>query len=381
MNIFPLDPVTYANGAIVNDLDSIIWVERYATAGEIKLVCEPTPYLRSVLAPDTLISHSETYDVMMIESHEIDDSTDSSPKLVITGRSASEIIMENRVIAFSNTSGLDADVNGWIEGIFAYYGLNTVTRSKITAVLNDCLVNSVVDSDENLPNFEVTESYRGSAEPYVFTKFDTLELLSTGARKLLNSIGAGLKTERPNSLHSKMRFIGHNGADKTSTVIFSLSNGDISRAKYLWTNKDRKNAAYVQGKYYGREMRDHSKTGWARRVLGVDAQDFETLYADVTHPDGYPPIAYPDYLESLGDLYNRGVFELATRTDVTLLEVEISPTNNYTYGIDYKIGDLVKVQADYGISQVFRVTEYARTSDDNGVSGIPTLTVPTVSAI
>ncbi len=62
-----------------------------------------------------------------------------------------------------------------------------------------------------------------------------------------------------------------------------------------------------------------------------------------------------------------------SKNEVTLVEVDISKSNEYEYEIDYSIGDLVNVHANYGVSQKMRVVEYATIFEEMGSSGFPTL--------
>lgn len=49
---------------------------------------------------------------------------------------------------------------------------------------------------------------------------------------------------------------------------------------------------------------------------------------------------------------------------------DLSP---YIYGVDYYLGDIVKLVGDYGLSTKARVTEYTRSYGPAGYKSFPTL--------
>jgi hypothetical protein len=102
---------TWANGQLVHDIDTKLWVERYRSAGEFKFTGSPTTDLRAALPVGALISHTNTYDIMIVENHEIVEDKTKDPILTISGRSLASFL-EQRV-ATENHQGFDPPGPTW----------------------------------------------------------------------------------------------------------------------------------------------------------------------------------------------------------------------------------------------------------------------------
>ena len=96
-------------------------------------------------------------------------------------------------------------------------------------------------------------------------------------------------------------------------------------------------------------------TGLARRVVLIDASQAAGLTQDGLK--GYMS-------QGLADARETAVFDGSINQD-------LSP---YVYGVDYSLGDLVRLVGDYGLDQKARVTEYIRSEDASGFKAYPTLT-------
>ena len=67
-----------------------------------------------------------------------------------------------------------------------------------------------------------------------------------------------------------------------------------------------------------------------------------------------------------------GEEKLAETEITTEFTGEILPGTNFTYGVDYFLGDIVQIENDYGISKATRITEIIASKDENGENVIPT---------
>jgi hypothetical protein len=117
------------------------------------------------------------------------------------------------------------------------------------------------------------------------------------------------------------------GTDVSGTVNISPEWDNVEWFKYLLTNAELKNVAYVGGPgvaaardvdivYNGSEP-----TGWTRREVFTEASDC---------------------LNTAGML-SRGTSDLATKSVQTVLEVGYLESNTFKYGDDFKIGDIVSI--------------------------------------
>ena len=66
---------------------------------------------------------------------------------------------------------------------------------------------------------------------------------------------------------------------------------------------------------------------------------------------------------------------LANNNFVKVIDGEIIPQNEYVFGTDYGLGDLIELEDPHGTIQKARITEYIRSSDSNGFRSYPTVSV------
>lgn len=97
MNFFTLD-VSGNRQLVVNYLDTATWIERYLEGGEFEFTGTNVDYLLETLPIDTLVSHSETFEVMIVEEYTVEEGLEEGPTVIITGRSLTTVMMENRVV-------------------------------------------------------------------------------------------------------------------------------------------------------------------------------------------------------------------------------------------------------------------------------------------
>lgn len=361
-NIFTLNKTTYQDGKSINGLDSVVWVERYATAGECTLVGEPTEELLADLTDGTLVSHTDSKTIMMIETHQIDETKEGPAKVVFYGRTVEWIAMENRVVTL-NAHETDAyDLNDM--SVYPMeFNLPLGNAWDQAVILIDRFLESADYSlQERMPNIQVLALIAGN-EPAQSTRVvNKLAYLSDAVTGLLSSVDAGIKIERCNPSHPTLiQFVIHNGVDRSAAVRFDYNSGDLESAKYLWSIKNSKNSAYVSNGNGTLKSLRAGVSGLDLRVMPIDASDWEPT----------PPWT----LAHLKNVFvGRAYDEISKRKPVSpLFEAVITKNCRYEYGIDYNIGDMVYVIGNYGVSAKMRVVEYAKTIDAAGEFGVPTL--------
>jgi hypothetical protein len=356
MDIFTINKTTYTNGEVVNDLDTKLWVERYREPGEFKFTCKPTEKLRSQLSRGTLISHLDTLYVMMVEDHEIQEDSDGTSIMTITGRSV-DAFFENRM-ALPNNFGLKSFGT---EVSFLYDQLSATSWAQAASLLNDQIRSPLNAAQDALPNITILSSFVTATETPKERVIDRAQL-DVAFKSVLEQSDIGIRVERPNGGTTNLFFILYNGTDVSGSVRFDYSANDFASARYFWSIRTLKNGAQVVGKYQVSITRPVGLTGWDVRMLYVDASDFDTLPGTQAETDA-----------GVRKLASRGQEELGKNKETQLLEATISTTCRPKFRKDYQIGDIVYVIGNYGISQKMRVVEFAETEDGSGISGFPTL--------
>jgi len=368
MDIFTLEQegTTYKNGEIVNGLYKKLWVERYLEPGEFTLVGTPTRELRESLAIGTLISHTNSKEVMIVEDQQIEDG--QNPVFTVTGRSF-DSILESRVATDSGL-GFNGPNNSGTAPLVLYdqtawpYRFEDVTPPELVVELMRDQIGSDtgIRTTFRIPYIEISNAITTTynSEDQDVPRGD----LYTKIKDILDGIDAGIKVRRPDNSHEKIRVIVHKGTNRKDTVRFSYLRGEVTKAKYFWSTRNYRNAAYISTRYQGQYVVPASGSGLSgldRRVMFIDATDVNK--GETT--------AQKNLIKSV--LQNRAKRELRKHRLKTVFEAEISPQNRYEFRKDYDVGDLVYVDGNYDVSAVMRVTEFVESDEGNGTVGIPTL--------
>lgn len=355
------DPTNLDQGHMINELTSSLWVERYSEPGEFSFEAPLSAGLRDFLPLGTLISHADTYEVMIVENHEIKETGSDDPVLVITGRSFVSYL-ENRIV------GMNAARAGSTITPYNIGASNTWTQ--IAQIINAHIFNPTSTNDA-LTNVTGSSSLTGTGTSVART-IDRGTVLER-VLEILKVDDLGIRTIRRNTFgvgHATYTLIDiYRGVDNSSNVFFSWKSGDLSSVQYLFSNKGDKNSALVFGKYTW-VMVDTAPTKYDRRMMVVDASDIEDGLNDP--PTGATLTAV------LNAMTIRGQQAIANQNRITIGQADVSETARFQYRRDYNIGDLISLDGNFGQIAVMRVVEYAEIQDENGESGHPTLALPGV---
>ena len=423
---------------LIENFNSLIWHERYQAPGEFQITSFDVRGLAALLPEDTLVSHLETQEVMMVETHDIamvGEGDDARPEITIKGRSAA-IILEHR----------------WVE---ANYGKKRRMRRgySATSAASVLLVNAV----DNASGKDIT---RGDADPetaaegndYPWTTLDVIpnvavteSVASEGAirkwvleegmllpqlMKILIDADLGLRVMRPvpgnaanvvtvatalatrgtitrtynPNIAQALRFDVYSGVDKSSRIQFSTLQGHLDEATYLNSNKEHKTVVEIRSEVGGSDVYrpgESGLTGWRRKTMDFDGGSPQ-LPTEPEKPDELKKNATQAQREARADAMDKWIIdhakwknkrdriiadfkeenalnalrELKSRRKVSMFSGAISPLSPHQYKTDYNLGDSVMLYGDYGRSAKMVVSEYVRTQDTNGESGFPGLTAP-----
>lgn len=357
MDFITIDSTNFQTGQVINDIKSAKWVERYREPGEFEIRCSPYDSIRTQLALGTLISHIDTRDVMMVETHEINEPEDGDPEMIITGRSL-VAFFENRIASGTTLPQTDPTTNK--DNVYEFAA--RVPENQLLVLIRAQITDGILGAADIVPNVTVqsTISTGAALEQIVVPRGQ----LSVEVTKLLEEIDCGIQVNRPApGTTSALNFLLHQGVDKSDQVIFASQFGDLDSVRYFWSNREYKNSTLVIGKYTSKLIRNATATGLDMRIMVTDATDYDEKL-----------IASPSNATKVdGILRHRGIIDLKKNRIQKVIEPTISANNRYNYRTHYNIGDLVYIQGNYGISEQMRVVEYAEFEDENGEVGIPTV--------
>jgi len=358
------NPNLFLNGEAVKGWDSLRWVERYRDPGEFEIVARLSSGLRTSLPEGSLISHLRTFDIMIVESHQITEEDDTDPLITITGRTL-EVVLEERIIGQNwNWAVPPADLNASAYNLVAEY-----TWAQAEKMINDHIrTGQVIMPGDAIP-FILGAYDMGAAvgisEARTIKRGNVLERI----KEVLEIEDLGIKVVRRHNFDLPYPdfptlLLIHAGVDKRNSVVFSTENGDIDAADYLWSIKKLKTSALVTGKFV-ETMVHGPETGLERRVMLVDASDLDGSLETI--PTG------GDLTAIRAQMAVRGAQALTAQKQVALSRIDMSDVPTHQYRVDYNIGDIVSIDGSYGPVASMRVVEYAEIEDENGVSAQPTL--------
>jgi hypothetical protein len=344
---------------VVDLYESLIWTERYASAGDFELVVVSSPENRAALPLGTLFTQRDSNRVMRIDSVEDSDDSDGRAMLTIKGPSL-EDLTDDRA-ARNTLASLNAAPK---------WSFNDTPTNIARAIFQAICVDGVVSSADIIPFITPGSLYPadGIAESTTAIKYDVDIKKSVYAvlRDLADSYGFGFRISR-NGENSQLFFNIYTGTDRTSrqtlypAIVFSPGLENFTGTKYLTDLSSFKNVAYViapAGSLMVPGVGYENVTGFDRHVLTVDASDVTLSAGDALN----------------AELTKRGLAELAKSQSLQGLDGEVSQYSQYVYGTDYNLGDIVESRNKDGVTEYLKVTEQIFVSDSNGQRSYPTLT-------
>ncbi len=356
---------TFKSIYLFDSFESLIWTERYDTAGDFEIYTPYGPDLKELVQfisgqlnrlKDTYVWFSESEAVMIIDTMELTEDETTGSHLKLTGSSL-EFILDRRSI--------------WKQ---------TRLDSKVDYAINRLLNENVIspnDSDRKIPGFVYKKTIDEEIDKLKISKQYTGDNLYDIIVEICQLYGLGFRIR----LDDQNQFIFelYQGIDrsydqtKNAYVEFSSTFENLYGSNLLKSNRTLKTVTLVAGEdlKVGDSRKTlivgGSETGLSRRELYTDARDIQSELENGTNMSDEEYYAKLEY---------RGLEKLSENKSTKAIEPSIDTTSeNFVYGKDYFIGDIVQVVTEYGIETKARVTEMVRSYDLSGYSAYPTFTV------
>lgn len=371
------------SGKIINGFTSKMWIERYNSAGEFKLVGPISAGVREALPIGSFVSHVDSKDIMIVENHEINDSAGKESMVTISGRGF-ETFFENKI------TGSDYTVTG---DPFPIYSLDqNYTWIQASLLLKRWTSDPYIDPiyvmlglpvlTDNVPYVSVSyETPSGFTGDQIVRNYPSFNTVYKDIMDLLAIDGFGIKVLRPSILNptsiasGNLGIIIHRGVDRSNKIVFSYDSNEITTADYLWSNKNFKNSILVRTTWADTIV-SNEPDALAYRGINRRMEYIEAKWIDqsLTH-DQYIAGTMPTTIRNIVNVYGKQV--LASQNNTVLAKVEVAKGNATTgiYRVDFDVGDIIMVSGDYNESSNMRISEYVETEDSTGASGYPTLTL------
>lgn len=355
MEIFKLNSSYYPSDTIPI-FKSFIWTERYTEAGDFELTMEDDISILNLLPLGTLISHTDTTEVMIVENHELQRDKDKKLIVTVTGRSL-ETFCENRTTTGSDspvTDGADPPVT-LVETLSSMPSCEAAVH-----IMKYKLQSGFASASDAVPNLVIEEDVttHDSAMVHTIKRGD----IYSRVLEFLKMSKTGIKTARPISPVTNLKIIVHDGTDLSDTIAFYAQYEDLEDAKYFKSIQGYKNYARVSAHTVTRLYRHRDLasdlTGLNRRVIYEEANDLEGAFS--------PP-------SSSDSIASRGQAALDKHKQISLFQAKISVTAKPKFKFDYNVGDIVTVFGEFSTPEKMRVTEHILTVDEKGIIGYPSL--------
>jgi len=377
-DLFILDPTNFMRIAVLDDYVSLVWAERFAEIGDFTLTVNFTKTYQTLLKNGVMLSLGPNdyvddgyaaltgvEEVMIIEKTEVKDDDGGGTLLILTGRSLLSVL-EKRVTGPALTPSGSAYDNG---------AATTADAVAIQLVTDSCGATSPLSSNDVIPNLNFGQK---GTTMYVVDLTIKVGQLYEKIKELADAydFGFALRIKRvPDSFSSNgisnfnVWFTTRLGTNRSiqpnpltidrEPVLFSADLGTIDQLDEISSITEYYNAAYVYGKDKAVIVEDSEGpfTGWARKVLYVDASDLTGTTTSVTDK-----------------LTNRGLIALKKQKVTNAIDGVVPDDSVYKLGVHYYLGDYVQVRSRTGTKYVMQVMEYVRSFDANGSRGYPTLT-------
>ena len=342
----------------IENLESLIWIERYQEPGEFEIYSSFSTQLYNLLQPDYFLIHSEFQSIMIIESIKIDGTSDAGYKIVSKGRSI-ESMLDRRII---------------LRQIL----IDSSLQAGIKSILNANVINSIYPA-RNFPNFTFVDS----TDPLVTTPTLKAQYYSEGLLEvivnLLKQSGLGFKIRFDDNYH--MKFYLYSGVDRTYSqttnnfVVFSPEFDNLKSSEFLHTTRYKKTYALVSGDPTGLTAPERVEVGgnydpgdtggfflWE---IFVDASDISRYLEGTT--------TLQNAATYTAQLTQRGNETLAVYRKITQFDGKVELTDSYKYGVDFFLGDIIQMVDYFGHYTDAQILEMTISDNLSGRTMYPTL--------
>lgn len=330
---------------VIDVYRSLIWTRKYKEAGTVELHAALNSRNLELLQEGRIITMTGSVESAVIEGIATDD---YSNEITATGRMLSSELSRR--------------------GIRTVVNMENATYEDVMRKLVNI---SVISNANPLPNLKLGER-KGLGEKVTLQV--SYKDLYTYLTKLSACSNLGFRV-RGDYKEKQYYFEVYEGKDHSKNqrenkrVIFSEVYRNINKATFTRNSQNYKTHAIIFGDGEGTTRTvmeatiDQTATGWERRELMVDARDIQR--------DNLTQAQY------IAALMQRGKEKLAEYGIVECLEAATLPNMNFTYKIDYDLGDIVTVDKKaWGIRIDKRITEIQEIYENGGLSIVPTFGDP-----
>ena len=364
---------------IIDTYSSAIWASRYNDIGDCELVISASEENFKKIEECKYIARNDDDMVCKIKKINLKTDEENGDELILTGIDITDILNQRIVVKQTNFNGLVEDY--------------------IRTLINDSIIKPT-DADRRIKNFLLADKVGFSD---AIREQVTYDYVGNKVKELCKQYGWGYRVTVHNN---NFVFVLYMGRDISKYITFSHNYDNISTTDYSKDDSNIKNVALIAGEGEGVARRTTTigkGVGIDRHELYVDARsvsseiDYDELL--INYPNGKEKVinnviyyqvnginiavltkndageitnvqlCNNIYMENLK---NTGYEKMSEYASITSFAGEIIVGMSYKYKKDYKLGDIVKIVNEYGISINVRISEVIENRDDNGYTMEPT---------
>lgn len=323
MNLYVLD-LDFNRIGIIDDYNKLEIERHYKKSGELRMQIDGSAEILDLLQKGRILVKEDDWQHGYLIMHR-DYFDEKTTELEITAPSINSLL--NRRIVLGQQ-----EFKGNVENVIkSFVQVNAVNPTNV----NRTIPNLVISSNSGI-DIETTEG----------TSNDVLdEYLYEICNK--HDMSWEIVLDIPNK---QFIFTTWQGADRSTEqsinphIIFSKDRENVLKQNYVESDLDYKSTAIVAGEGEGSARTYHTVnneySGFDRFEVYVDARDLQSTYQveneEVTIPE--------DEYKTL--LHERGLSKLSEYQKIQTFESEIDMYSQYTFGVDYDLGDKISIVHD-----------------------------------
>lgn len=341
INIYDTDIIPLG---VIDKIQSFMWIRRYWSCGEFKLLVPFTPEHSALLVKNRIIIPRGSNEAAQIRYVDIRKNVEGVEEIEVQGRMLAwwldKRIVRNQIITTDNTPNI----------------MSRIVRENVTAP---------TDPSRRIPALSIANvgSLGSGTIEYASEPFLSALLACEDAAKAAK-LGFKVTTDIRAKNHSFIMYKGRELTfDQTENppCIFSQEFDNILEQQYTNSIEHLKSVAYVGGEEREDRPRQIVQVGNAagleRDEVFSNATDIQQIYTDSAGVEITIPLA-----QYLALLAARGASELEQYAETLNFASKINTHSNLIYGEDFELGDRVTcVNKRWGIRINVRITEIAET--------------------
>lgn len=330
---------------IIDTFKSLIWTKRFYECGDFELYIKSSTEILNLIERGYFIYRNDDDMMCLIEDYQVQTDVDEGDYLMVIGRCLKGLL-DTRIV-WSQTN-LYGRVEECVRRLIDFNCINPTNTNRI-------IPNLVLGE---LQGFEERMEQQITGDNIYDTVLAICKNYKIGSKIIYD-------TDRNKFVFEMIKGVDRSyNQDINPYVVFSAEFDNLTKSNYSYVTQKYKNTALVAGEGEGIARKtvavNNERAGLARRETYVDARDVSSNEGEITEND------YAILLQG------RGQQTLLESEPERSVEGEVETQGQYTYNVDYFLGDVVQVKNRYGIEAVATITESIESFDDTGHKIIPT---------